>query len=123
MGGSTCLLGVAIAAWYGFAWMRGRVEMEGASTPRGQDRPWRRLGAAICGFVGIVSFAGMLLLDWRSTPRLYMLFWVIVLLLVTWLCGLALTDILHTRNLLRIERARRRARLAAMIQGAIREQN
>lgn len=65
------------------------------------DRPGRRLGAAIVGFVSVMFFCGVNFLDVKAAPLTYMVFWCVMAVMLLWLCGLALADMLHTRRLLR----------------------
>jgi peptidoglycan/LPS O-acetylase OafA/YrhL len=75
------------------------------------DRPWRRLGAAIVGFVSVIFFAGANFIDVRQSPRSFAWFWLLVLVLVLWLCGLAVVDAVHTYRLrLKILHRERRER-------------
>ena len=71
------------------------------STPSrviGGQRPWRRLGAAICFVVSIMFALGVLLVDIPDHPRSYAAYWAVIMLLVLWLCGLAIKDLRHTRD-------------------------
>ena len=74
---------------------------------RGGERPWRRLGAAICVVVAVMFVLGIYLLDGKPPPRVFLAYWILVLVLVFWLCGLALKDIMHTRRLLSARMASR----------------
>jgi len=64
-----------------------------------QDRPWRRLGAAICAIVSVMFFVGVNLLDAKREPITYVVFWVVVFLLILWLCLLVGIDLLRTQRL------------------------
>ena len=64
-----------------------------------QDRPWRRLGAAICGLVSVMFFVGVNFLDSKREPVTYLVFWGVVFLLIFWLCLLVGIDILRTQRL------------------------
>ncbi len=64
-----------------------------------QDRPWRRLGAAICGLVSVMFFVGFNFLDSKREPVTYLVFWIVVFLLIVWLCLLVGIDILRTQRL------------------------
>ncbi len=82
-----------------------------AASPLSSHRPWRRLGAAICALVSVMFYAGIHHLDPARFPRVFIFYWIIILLLVVWLCGLALVDMLYTRKLMRqIQQKRRRAK-------------
>jgi hypothetical protein len=71
-------------------------------------RPWRRLGAAICLLVAVMYVLGVYLVDIPRHPRAYAAFWLVLMLLVIWLCVLALRDILYTRQAIAKWRARRK---------------
>ena len=44
---------------------------------------------------------GVYLVDVPDRPRAYAAYWIIMMGLVVWLCGLAVRDMLYTRRLLR----------------------
>jgi hypothetical protein len=97
-------LGLGCAAWYLIraATRAGSSASEGkAAGSLGGHRPWRTLGAAICGLLAAAFFVGVNYLDARQSPGAYALFWILILLGVLWLCGLAFYDILYTRRQLR----------------------
>ncbi len=71
---------------------------EGASF--GGKRPWRRLGAAICLLLSVVFVLGVYLLDEDTRPGVYMVYWLVIMVLVVWLCWLAFADIMYTRRAL-----------------------
>jgi len=76
-------------------------------------RPWRRVGAAICLVVAVMFVLGVYLVDEPQHPRTYAAFWLVMMVLVVWLCGLALKDVLYTRQLIERWRLdRKKARLA-----------
>lgn len=62
-------------------------------------RPWRPLGAAICGLATVMFILGVCLLDEKRGRVGFMLFWFVELALALWLCVLAYKDIRHTRRL------------------------
>ena len=64
------------------------------------DRPWRRLGAAICLVLSIMFVLGLHFLDGDTSPKAYIVYWLIILLLVLWLCGVAFKDLMYTRRLI-----------------------
>lgn len=64
------------------------------------DRPWRRLGAAICLLLSIMFVVGLYAVDVPANPKAYAAFWLIIMVLVLWLCVLAIKDVLHTRRIL-----------------------
>ena len=72
------------------------------------DRPWRRVGAAICLLVSVMFVLGVYLVDIPDHPRTYAAFWAVLMGLVVWLCLLGLRDVRHTRKILRRRRAERR---------------
>ena len=72
-------------------------------TPEGvRNRAHRRsFGMVIVVVVSTATFVGINFLDPLSGPRQFGYYWLIVLLMVMWLCGLALADI---RQTLRVHR-------------------
>jgi hypothetical protein len=64
------------------------------------DRPWRRVGAAICLLLSVMFVLGVYLVDIPQRPRTYAAFWLVMMLLVVWLCMLAIKDMLYTRKML-----------------------
>ncbi|HEY3245419.1 MAG TPA: hypothetical protein VGM03_18920 [Phycisphaerae bacterium] len=87
-------LGLGCAAWY----LLSAVRRAGAESAVAHRRPWRALGAALCGLLAVAFFIGVNYLDARQAPRAYLILWILILLGVLWLCGLALYDILYTRR-------------------------
>ena len=69
-------------------------------------RPWRRLGAAICLVLAVMFVCGVYLMDVRTPPRVFAAYWLVMLVLVLWLCALAVKDVLHTRRMLLAWRGR-----------------
>ncbi len=106
-----CALGLSIAGAYfllrrwlsqgGLAWWD-RID-----TPEGvRIRAHRRnLGMAIVAVVSGATFLGINHMDPMSFPVQFVYYWLIMLLLVFWLCVLGLADIRHT---LRVHRNWRR---------------
>jgi len=72
------------------------------------DRPWRRRGAAVCALVCVLFHLGLHHVDPARRPRLFLALWIVVLLLVGWLCLLALADMVYTRK--QTQQALRRSR-------------
>ena len=72
------------------------------------DRPWRRVGAAICLILSIMFVLGVYLVDIPEHPRTYAAFWLVMMLLVVWLCVLAIKDVLYTRQIIAKWRAAQR---------------
>jgi hypothetical protein len=104
------LAGLACSVWLWRQSSAGGLPGRNNELLRG-DRPWRRLGAAIVGFVSVIFFAGANFIDAKRFPRSFAWFWVLVLALVLWLCGLAVVDAVHTYRLrLRILNRQRRER-------------
>ena len=62
-------------------------------------RPWRPLGAAICGLATVMFILGVCLLDEKRGRTGFMLYWFVELGLTLWLCVLAFKDLRHTRRL------------------------
>ena len=60
------------------------------------DRPWRRLGAALVALVAVAFFAGTNFLKAEQAPRVYIAFWCGVVVLIIWMCILALVDARYT---------------------------
>ena len=62
------------------------------------DRPWRRVGAAICAVLAIMFVVGVYVVDVPQRPTPYALYWLVMLVLVVWLLGLVIKDVAHTRR-------------------------
>ncbi len=94
------LLGGIACAWF----YLGRPPVSPDETSRFAtlvaDRPWRRVGAAICLLLSIMFVVGLYAVDVPANPKAYAAFWLIIMLLVLWLCVLAVKDVLHTRRLI-----------------------
>jgi hypothetical protein len=73
------------------------------------DRPWRRLGAALVALVAVAFFAGTNFLKAEQAPKVYVAFWCVVLVLIIWMCILALVDVRYTLRL-GAQQLRRQAR-------------
>ncbi|UCE59213.1 MAG: hypothetical protein JSU63_17435 [Phycisphaerales bacterium] len=63
------------------------------------DRPWRRVGGAICILLSVMFVLGVYVVDVPDHPRVYAAFWTVMLVLVMWLMVLAARDLLHTRKI------------------------
>lgn len=61
------------------------------------ERPWRRVGIALVAIIALMFILG-LRINPKSHPREFLGFWCIVLVLLFWLCALAIRDILYTRK-------------------------
>lgn len=66
----------------------------------GGERPWRKLGLAICVVVAVMFVAGMMWLDEHRSVRSFAWYWIIILVLLLWLCGLAAYDLWYTRSVI-----------------------
>ena len=71
----------------------------------GSSRPWRRLGAAICVVTAVMFVAGISLLDERSSPRLGLIYWGVISIMVLWVCLLAMKDMRYTYRVITQRRA------------------
>ncbi len=101
---------VVLASGVGVAWiyLRGpKAQQDGGPTAIGGYRPWRRLGAAICLLISITFVAGLYGLNRDTPPKVFYAYWLILALLLLWLCGLALKDMAYTRKVLAAYRAGR----------------
>ena len=98
--GAISALGLFCAAGY-WAGERRRLQQGGVRrNPLLADpRPWRGVGAAIVALLAVMFFLGINFATPRASPRAYALFWLMMLLLLLWLCSLAWVDIRHTRRL------------------------
>ena len=76
------------------------LETDDDNLRRGNDRPWRKVGAAICIVVAVMFVVGVTAVDIPERPRAYAAYWLVILVLLLWLCCLALKDVLYTRHLL-----------------------
>ncbi|MBI4716887.1 MAG: hypothetical protein HY763_03715 [Planctomycetes bacterium] len=98
--------GVGVAGYY--AWKQA-AGGRGAVGPLDGDRPWRRLGAGICLVLAVMFVLGVYVVDIPDRPRVYATYWLVMLLLVMWLCVLATKDIWYTRELILRRRQQRHA--------------
>ena len=69
--------------------------------PEAYDRRRRRraLSMAIMALISVVFFVGANYLDPQPHPHLAILFWVLLLILLMWLCALAMIDLAEIRKL------------------------
>jgi hypothetical protein len=96
---SAVVLGFGVVV--GIGYLRGPfADVDRDPASRAAGRPWRRLGAAICVVVAVMFVLGIYLLDGKPPPRVFLAYWILVLVLVFWLCGLAFKDLMHTRRLI-----------------------
>ena len=70
------------------------------AAPAADDRPWRRVGAAICILLAVMFVAGIYLLDEDRKPGAYVAYWLVMMALVLWLCLLVVRDLLYTRQVI-----------------------
>ena len=82
------------------------------------NRPWRRLGAAICLVLAVMFVLGVYLVDVPDRPRAYAAYWAVMLVLVMWLGSLAIKDILHTRRIIATWRDARHSGASAAAESA-----
>lgn len=75
-----------------------------ATSDSAVPRPWRRLGAAICAVLSVLFPLGLSYLDPGRWPRLYLLYWLMIVLLVAWLMMLAFKDLRVTLEQAVLER-------------------
>lgn len=108
-----CVLLVTFGASCAFLYLRPPSFAE-ADPKSGQfhDRPWRRVGAAICLLVSVMFVLGVYLVDIPENPKTYATFWLIIMMLVLWACGLAVKDVWYTH---RVVKNRRSERLASAL--------
>ncbi len=94
------VFGVAVAARYLFKPALGKANPVEESAPVGLagDRPGRRLGAGICLLLAIMFAVGVNIVDVPAHPRVYAIYWIIMLALVVWLGVLAVKDARQTRQ-------------------------
>jgi len=90
-------------AW--FYLRRPAIRPNRATHPFAGERPWRRVGAAICLLLSVMFVAGVYAVDIPDRPVPYAIYWIIMLGLVVWLFALAIRDVKYTRKL--IQRWRR----------------
>ncbi len=96
----------AICAWCYL--IKPRTGDASHDSARVDDRPWRRVGAAICLVVSVMFVLGVYLVDVPAHPRAYAAYWAILMGLTLWLCVLAVKDMLYTRRMIDRWRAGRR---------------
>jgi len=92
---SILLLATGVSCAWVYLGRRGR---SGRRLTIGGDRPWRRLGAAICLVLAVMFVLGVYVLNDTGSLRGFAAYWLVMLVLVVWLCMLAIKDILYTRR-------------------------
>jgi len=93
----------------GWFYLRGVPARDGLLGPLAGERPWRKIGAAICTLVAVMFVLGVYLVDIPDHPRAYALYWTVILGLLVWLCVLAVKDVKYTLHLIRQRRQQRGA--------------
>lgn len=104
---------LATAATLAWIYLRKAPPKESPRYPFAGDRPWRKIGAALCLLISVMFVLGIYVVDIPDRPVPYAIYWLIMLGLVVWLFVLALRDIMYTRGLVRQWRAAMRDRTAA----------
>jgi phosphatidylglycerophosphate synthase len=100
--------GIAVGLTY---FRAAAMKKRGAPGSVGGYRPWRKLGAAICLVLAVMFVGGVYLLEPKNSPKVFLTYWAIMLVLVVWLFALAFKDLLHTRRaLLALRKEIKRAR-------------
>jgi len=100
------LFAVGVACgWHYF--LRPILRDVGEGVTTSTERPWRRVGAGICLVLGVMFPLGVYRLDALATPRVFLAYWGVIVILVCWLCVVALRDLAHTRHVLQSRRSRR----------------
>ena len=109
---SACLILFGLVyAWLYLRKPKPPVDARGA--PISDERPWRRVGAAICLLISVMFVLGVYVVDIPDHPRTYAAFWAVLMGLLVWLCLLGLRDVRHTRMVIRRRRAERRRALSS----------
>lgn len=110
-----CLLILASGITVGLTYFRSAAaKKKGAPSSIGGHRPWRKLGAAICLVLAVMFVGGVYLMEPENSPKVFLAYWAIMLVLVVWLFALAFKDLLHTRRaLLALRKEIKRARQAS----------
>lgn len=102
--GLVCGAGVLLAAAYLLAARTSRVrrgiwqfESDAAFDTRMRRR---RLGAALLAAISLAFFVGVNVLQPARWPAGYLIYWLVVLVMLAWLLGLGVADLLQTRRML-----------------------
>lgn len=102
-----CLLILVGGATFAALYLRG-LPIRGESAGSLDDRPWRKLGAVIAVLLSIMFVVGVQFLGTGGGPGTYLAYWLVMLVLVIWLCVLAIRDVMFTRRWIEERRARLR---------------
>jgi len=100
-----CTTGLA-CGW--FFLIRPIIRRPAGGTAVLDDRPWRRVGAAVCLLLGVVFPLGIYHQDSFRSPHAFVAFWAIIIVVVSWLFVLAIRDLAHRRHLLQSRRSGRK---------------
>ncbi len=104
---TVCIILLAAGLACGWFYLVRPVQMRRAGlVPPADERPWRRVGAGICILLGVMFPLGAYLLDDHPRPKVYASYWSVMMVLVLWLCALALRDVAHKRKVIRLRRRR-----------------
>lgn len=103
-----CLLLVTFGVSCAFLYFRTPpITVADSKFARFYDRPWRRVGAAICLLVSVMFVLGVYLVDIPEHPRTYATYWLLIMVLVLWACGLAVKDVWYTHRMMKSRRSER----------------
>ena len=100
-------LGLSVATLYLIGRLRQKDDSQDRALwakldmPEAYDRRRRRraLSMAIMALISVVFFIGANYLDPKPHPHVALLFWVVLLILLIWLCALAMIDLAEIRKL------------------------
>ena len=97
-----CMLLVTFGVSCAFLYIRpSSITLADSKLARFYDRPWRRIGAAICLLVSVMFVLGVYLVDIPEHPKTYATFWLVIMVLVFWACGLAVKDVWYTHRIIK----------------------
>ncbi|MBU0718314.1 MAG: hypothetical protein KJ749_08705 [Planctomycetes bacterium] len=103
---SVLMIAFGIAnAWFYLRKPPGRLGS--VESPKQDERPWRRVGAAIGLVVAVMFVLGIYIVDIPDYPRAYAAYWAVIMGLVIWMCVLGIRDALHTRQAIKRWQAKR----------------
>ncbi len=98
---STGLSLAGLAGSIVYLWLHLRRDPSADGGVLGGPRPWRPVGAVMCGLVSILFFVGLHYVNPVDSARLYLALWSAVLLLLLGIVGMAGIDLLYTRRVVR----------------------
>lgn len=102
-----CVLILAGGATFAVFYLRG-LPVTGDVAGLLEDRPWRKVGAVIAVLLSIMFVVGVEFLGTGGGPGTYLAYWLVMLVLVIWLCVLAIRDVMYTRRWIEERQARLR---------------